>query len=275
MLGQWIRTLLYHGSALRDYSLDLQRADGNMPIPLVFSTDAIYLGQYFPFNNFFVEMEQVNSKTSALSIQYWDGSDFRDAVDLLDGTSLNSKTLNQSGIVQFQPSRDYAWNYMQDPVDDGPSPLNTVRIEDLYWLKLKFSANTSGKIKNISYAFCRHEDLVIIDPEINDYLSAWQQDNWTKQILLASQNVVADLKARGLVKNNGQILRFDEVFLATVYKTLDIIFTPMGKNFVDKRKDYQKKYQEFIQGPRFTFDQTNDARVERCEIQNSTHMGVR
>lgn len=277
MLGQWIRTLLYHGAVLRDYSLELQRDNANMPVGLIAATDAIYLGQYFPFNNFFVQMEQANSKTSSLSVQYWDGFDFREAVDVLDGTSLNSKTLAQTGVVQFQPSRDAAWNLIQDPSVDGPSPLSTCKIEDLYWVRIKVSDNLAGatKIKNISYAFCRQEDLLTVDPEINDYLTAWQQTDWVKQILLASQNVIADLKARGLVKSNGQVLRFDDVFFATVYKTLDIIFMPMGKNFVEKRKEYQAKYREFIQGPRFTFDQSEDARVDRCEIQNSTHQGVR
>ncbi len=275
MLGQWIRTLLYHGSVLTDYSLALQKSDGNMPIPLVAASDYIFIGQYFPFNNFFIQMEQNNSKSAALTVQYWDGSDFRDAVDLLDGTSNNGKTFNESGIVQFQPSRDYAWNLIQNPDEDAPAPLSSSTIEDLYWLRLKVSSATAGKIKNISYAFCRDQDLIGIDPEINDYLTAWQQTDWITQILLASQNVVADLKARGLVKNNGQILRFDDVFFATAYKALDLIFTPLGKNYEVKRKEYQKKYQEFIQGPRFTFDKSEDARVDRSEIQNSTHMGVR
>lgn len=277
MLAQWIRVLYSDNGTLTDYSLALQRGGGKMNAAIVASEDAIYLGQYFPFNNFFVQVDTANAKLSQMQIAYWDGSIFRSAVDLLDATALNGKSLSQNGVVQFQPSRDGAWQVISNPATDAPVLLNTMTIEDLYWLKISFTGDLSlaTKISELSYAFCRDEDLLSVDPEINDYLSAWQQTNWIKQILMGSQNVIADLKARGLVKNNGQVLRFDDVFWATVYKTLDIIFTPMGKNFVDKRKDYQKKYSEFIQGPRFTLDQSNDGRVERAEIQNSTHMGVR
>lgn len=279
MLAQWIRVIYSNNGVLTDNSLALQRGGGKMVTPIVASEDAIFVGQYFPFNNFFVQMDVLNLKNSQIKVAYWDGDTFRDAVDVQDGTSLNSKTFSQTGVVQFQPSRDGAWNVITNPSEDTsvPAPLNTLKIEDLYWIKITFTENLTPTttVSELSYAFCNEDILTTIDPEINDYLNAWGQTNWIKQILLASQNVIADLKERGLVKNNGQILRFEDVFLATAYKTLDIIFTPMGKNFFDKRKDYKIKYKEFIAGPRFTLDQVKDARVDRGEIQNSTHMGVR
>ena len=278
MLTQWIR-LLTKQASLIDRSLASQDETGfaaNLE-----TTHYLYIGQHYAFNNFFVEMNVVNVVPSVLSIEYWDGRQWRAAVDILDGSSLAGATLGKTGVVQFSPDTQYSWTRVNDTSEEDTSfGLETVNIYNMFWLRLKVSANlTAGtNIKHLSYAFTNDRMLKSIDPEIDQYLTAWGgagKTNWIEQIRLGSQHVIIDLKARSMVLSNAQILRFDDVSLAAAYRTLLQIYAPFGEGFKDKRAFAQAQYTAAMDVKNFSFDRNNDAELSLPELNQTTGKLVR
>ena len=278
MLTQWIR-LLTKQASLIDRSLASQDETGfaaNFT-----TTDYLYIGQHYAFNNFFVEMTTPNVVPSVLSIEYWDGRQWRAAVDILDGSSLAGATLGKTGVVQFSPDTQYSWTRVNDTSEeDATFGLETVNIYNMFWLRLKVSVNlTAGtNIEHLSYAFTNDRMLKSIDPEIDQYLTAWGgvgKTNWIEQIRLGSQHVIIDLKARSMVLSNAQILRFDDVSLAAAYRTLLQIYAPFGEGFKDKRAFAQAQYTAAMDVKNFSFDRNNDAELSLPELNQTTGKLVR
>lgn len=281
MLSQWIRVFFSDNGTLTDKSIEAQ--DGSdMAFPAVAAEDYIYVGQYFPFNNLFIEMDTPNVTASLMSTEYWDGKQWRASVDILDGTKLLGATLGRSGVIQFAPNRQYKWNIIQDTSETNhtPAQLQTLTIYDLYWMRMKVSANLDAGtiIKKISYAFTTNQLMQGIDPEINEYLSAWggvSKINWNEQIILASQHLVADFKARQLVVAPGNIVRFDDIALPVAYRTVALVYSQLGDAFKAKYDDAMRLYTNLLAVKRFTIDRNDDGAVERGEISQTVASLIR
>lgn len=280
MLPQWIRVFYSDNGSLTDYSIAAQNSE-NIPMAVVAAQDYVYVGQHFPFNNMYFEMNVVNTNTSDVSVQYWNGKIWASARDILDGTKMAGKSLARSGVIQWSPDRNDRWLVVNDTTDSGnPTELSSLEIYNLYWMRFKFSADLSAttSVNNISYAFCTNEMLRAIDPEIDNYLTAWggvSKTNWNEQIMLASQEIVFNLKSRGLIIAAGEILRFDDVALATCYRCLSIILRILGQPFAAKRQDYMNAEAELLAVKRFSFDTNSDALLDKGEIGNSVSKLVR
>lgn len=278
MLKNYIRVFHSNNGTLSDKSLSVSDGSGFAP-SFVASEDYIYIGQYFPFNNFYVECATGNASAASISIDTWTGSGWASGVDVLDATSSGGASLAQAGVIQFEPDHDESWVKMPDTSEEDDSGLSTVKLYDMYWTRIGFSADLSSTthISKVFYAFCSNSQLRAINPDIDQFLTSWAsgKTNWNEQILLASEHVVADLKERGLAKSNGEILRFDDVSLACAYKTLELIFIPLGKSYADKRSDYAKAYTKIMNSQRFTFDKNKDGKVQAYEIQSTVTKGVR
>lgn len=282
MLSQWIRVFFSDNGALTDKSIAAQDGSG-MAFPAVAAQDYIYVGQYFPFNNLFIEMSTtVNDEASILSCEYWDSRQWRSGVDFVDGTNVSGATLARSGVFQFSPNRNYSWQYVVDTSDPQgvPAELSTLSIYDLYWLRLKVSANLDAAtvLKKISYAFTTNEAMRSIDPDIDKYLVPWggaTKTSWNEQIILASQHLVADLKGRQLIVGVGNLVRFDDISLAVAYRTNALIYSQLGAAFKDKYADAIKQYESLLNLKRFTIDKNNNAQVERNEVSQTVGSLIR
>lgn len=280
MLHQWIRCFYSDNGSLTDYSIEAQNSE-TIPFEIVAAQDYLYVGQNFPFNNLFIEVGTANTNASVLSIEYWNGNQWIGAVDVLDGTKLAGKSLAKSGVIQFSPLRDESWQVVYDTTDSNEPPqLSTLTIYNMYWIRLKWSANFSAAttVKNIGYCFTVHESLSGIDPDIDQYLTPWgglSKTNWNDQILLASQHMVADLKSRQLVMTNAQVIRFDDVSLACSYRTLAIIYSGLGDPFKAKKDSALAEYTQLMNIKRFTLDSNADGFVDRKEIGMSTGRLIR
>lgn len=278
MLKNYIRVFFSDNGTLTDQSIPVSDGTGFVPA-VTAAEDYLYVGQYFPFNNFFFDSATGNVSGSVISVDTWNGSEWCSGVDIMDATSIGGATFAQAGVVQFEPDHDESWNRINDTSLETGSGLESIKLYDMYWIRIGFSADPSASmsINTLFYAFCSNSQLTAINPDINEFLDKWEsgKTNWNEQIMLASEHVVADLKERGLAKTNGQILRFDDVALATAYKTLSLISIPFGKAYEDKRKEYEKAYHRIMNSQRFTFDITNDGKVQLGEIQNTVARGVR
>ncbi len=274
MLKRWQRVILDKANVQTDVSLVAQNGTG-FDFDLTGGNDFLYVGQYFPFNNLYFNMSGGGGNPShdptGIVVQYWSGSGWSNANDLLDDTDC----FHSSGVIQFQPNRNNGWTAIADTQDEANSEISAFSIYDLYWIRIglqngHYHANLDCKL--IAYKFCRHDDLVKFDPEINEYLVPWggaSKTNWDEQILIASESVVSELKMRGLIVHEGQILRFDDVYEATIYRTLMIIYGQLGDSFQSKFEAAKKEYDSRMSKQRWTFDRNKDAMVSTGEVENT------
>lgn len=274
MLAQWIRIFYSNGSSLTDYSIAAQNSD-DIPFAITASTDYLYVGQYYPFNNAYFELKVANTNASLSSVQYWSGKVWADARDVIDGTNVAGKSLSRSGVIQWSPDKSYSWNNVEDTFNQqGPTQLATLKIYDLYWMRFKWSGNLSGTtaLKSVTYNFSNDELLRMIDAEVDNYKVAFggaSKLDWNNETMLASQHVIADLKTKGFILGAGNILRFDDVALATSYKALAIIYAQLGEPFRQRYLDLMANYSDMINVKRFTIDTNTNGMVDKQEISSS------
>jgi len=201
MLLNYIRVLTNISASLVDRSLDNQ--DDTKTIGLVLAnTDYIYVAQRYPFTNLFVHMDTVNTNSSVISAQYWDGTTWRACVDFLDGTSVSGATLGRSGGMQWSVDDEYLWNIVYDTADlSAPTELSTLRVYNSYWMRFKVSATLSSGTdsKELCYCFTTSQRLKDFDVEIDDYLASFAtgKTEWIDEIKTGSKLIVQDLKRMG------------------------------------------------------------------------------
>lgn len=274
MLFQYLRVIYSDNGVLTDVSLRNQDETNSLVIPMVTGEDYIYLGQHFPFNNFFIQKSVVNAVAGTMQIDYWDSTAWRSAVDILDGTSSNSGVpLSKSGIVQFSPNPSYRWQITSDTTNGQfPSELSTLNIYNMYWLRIKFTATLTltTAIKRITYAFTLSQQIDNYDAKINQYWDSFAsgKTSWDDEIVTASYLVVRDLKSQGLIQECGDILRLDDVSIPTDWKTLELIYRSLGGDYKDKLKEASDQYMQSLALGRFSLDVDKNAFLSKSEISS-------
>lgn len=282
MLFQWIRIIKSISSVLTDVSLDNQNESGGFVVNAS-ETDYLYIGKYYPFNNFYSKVSVPNDETSSLSIQYWagEGNGWKDAVDVIDATSVSGKTLSQSGLIQFSPHRLYSWGKIYDTSETSgtPTELQSLTIYNLYWLRLKFSAvlKDTTEIKKICYAFTQSQQLNNLDNLINNYLTSFQigKTSWEDEIITASEYVINDMRSKGIIKNEGQILRINDVSIPTDWRTLAIIYYSLGPSFEKQYIEALRMYEKTLNIERMSIDENEDGYLDDGEKDNHIRRLIR
>ncbi|MBK7380557.1 MAG: hypothetical protein IPJ03_16500 [Ignavibacteriales bacterium] len=279
MLLDYIRIFKFDGSSLTDQSLLNQ--DDSTTLPLNLDTDDyLYIGQRFPFTNLFFQMDTVNGATGSISVDYWDGTQWRAGVDVLDGTKSSTIPLAKSGNLSWGINQDYNWQIVNDTTDSSaPSGLAGVYLYDTYWTRLSVNSSVSGSCdaKEIGYAFTTSSQLKSVDIEIDGYLNSFEngKTDWIPEIMTASKQMVTDLKRLGLVVHQGQIIELDDVWLPATYKTLSLIYFNLGPSYNDKRAAVEKMYKDALNIRRYTFDTNADGKLEKREIAGQVRRLVR
>lgn len=270
MLHEYIRVFSKDGSLI-DRSIVNQEQE----VATTYALDTskyIYVGSYYPFNNLHFYVSTVNAVSANLVIEYWDGKEWIQAVDILDSTAQAGATMARSGVVQWTPRKRNSWQYVTDTSENSaPTELQSLFVYDCYWLRISASAAVSFGLKEISYAFTTTDQINDLDIEISGFYESFEagKTDWIREILTASRLVLSDLKRSGLVANQGEILRFDDVSLMTDYKTLDLIYMNLGDSYIEKRKEIISLYDKAMSSKRFTFDTDSDGMVDRQEISNT------
>jgi hypothetical protein len=260
-------------SSLVDKSVINQ--DDTLTIPVNLGTsDYIYVAQRFPFTNLFLHMDTVNSNASVLSAQYWDGVAWRDAVDFMDSTSTSGVTMAKSGAIQWSTDHDYTWNKVYDTSDTvSPTELQTLKVYDSYWMRLKVSASISASadVKEICYAFTTSQRLKDFDVELDGYLASFAtgKTDWIDEIKTGSKLVIQDLKRLGLIMGPGQVIELDDMYVPTSLRTVALIYSNLGPSYKDKIEAIMKQYSEALNIRRFTFDSNADGKLEAREINGT------
>ena len=281
MLTQWIRVIYSDATVLSDYSMEAQDRDSTFTGALVAAADNIYVGQYYPFNNLFFQVTVPNANSATINIQTYNGNTWVNVHDILDGTKTNGKTLAKSGVVQFNPNYNDVWQYCND--GRLPTEIASLKIFGLYWIKISASANLTQPVaydpgppvipavlgttlRRITYKFTSQEIIESMDPDINEYLTAWEtgKTDWTEQILTASQLMALDLRGRGIIKSPSNIMRFDDVAHLAAFKTLSIIYGGLGgENIKLKKTEVDKEYDRIKNSLVFTTDKQETGQVNK------------
>lgn len=276
MLFQYIRVLKSKNGTLTDLSIQNQNELVDVLCDLTVNQDLIYIGQRLPSNNLFFQSSVANDVTANMVIEYWDGSAWQDAVDILDATN----GLFNSGVVQFSPDRHHRWTYVNDTSDtNAPSELSTVTIYNLYWLRIKFDATLKATtaVKRIVYSFTSSQQIDNYDTTINNYLTSFgpTKTDWNDEIITSSIAVVADLKRNRAIFDKGQILDLSDVSVATDWKTLIHIYRNLGGDYEKKYEAAIKEYEKAIDLKCPTLDQNLNAQVDMFETADNENRMVR
>ena len=254
MLHQWIRIVGKKGAVFTDLSI----ANANDAQTWEWDFDAVYLGKTMPFNNFHLWVDTANATIEKMKVSIWDGTNFVEAVDVLDASS----SVSTNGVVQFVPGENDSWN--RDDTEDIADFSGGPKIYDLYWAKIEFEnpIDITTTIKQLSYAFTDERFLQTLDQDINEYLAPLGQTDWIPQVLVASIQTAIYLKAHGLIIDEGQIIQFDDFYMSTAYKTLSIIYSSLGPDFADKKAMADKDFKANLKTRRLTIDADGDGKID-------------
>jgi len=248
--------------------------------------DYIYFGSILPFNHLYLKLGTVNTNSSNLTVDIWDGTSWESAVDLIDETSLAGATFGQSGFITFTPNKNKSWG-KEDTVGSNGSEqvtgLGNVTVYDRYWIRLSVSSDFSAGT-TLSWAgnlFCKDDDLGSEFPDLmrSNTLAGFEagKTNWEEQRVRASQIVINDLIDMNIIDSSNQILEKHQLMPACVMKSAEIIFNAFGDDFIDNRNDARKEYRERINKKIFTVDKDRDGNVddnERLQGQGKLIRGV-
>lgn len=267
MIHQWIRLVGKKGAVFTD--LTIKNSDEAQT--WLWDFDAVYIGKQFAFNNFHLWNGVANATLENMKVATWDGTVFNDAVDVLDASASCSK----SGVVQFVPDENDSWN--REDTADIPEMADGPKIHDLYWIKVTFEnpIDVTTEIKQLSYLFTDQSFMSTLDSDIEKYLPSLGQTDYIKQILMASMQTAIDLKARGLIIDEGQIIQFDDFYVSVAYKTLSLIYFALGPDFEDKRLISIKEYNNNLKTRRLTIDKDMDGKIDQNEMRNTIRTMIR
>lgn len=271
------RILKDNNGTIEDKTLELNSiSESTVTLDWVALEDKLLIGSPHPFNHRYVEVDTANANAATItSVEVWDGTAWQSCVDVLDGTSSGGVTLAQSGLIRWTPDRDEGWTL--DDSEDMGTPISTVKIYDLYWARLTFSADLSAGtiLKYVGQRFATDEQLGSLYPElqVSDSKTQWEagKTDWNEQLVLASEMVVRDLAFKKVLWDRNQVLD-DELFsTACVFKTAQIIFTAWGNNYERDRDEARRRYdEELAKISNFKVDRNQDARIGRDELSTST-----
>ena len=259
---------------LKDLSVNLNKyTSGSEITPLEAANDYLYVGARFPFNSFYTIVKEVNAIPSAISIEYWDGNEWKSAIEVLDQT----EGLTKSGKISFVPSKQYGW-MMDDTVHSNDETeeitgLGNIVIYDHYWIRLKVSATLTPttELSWIGVNFASDADLFLEYPlfDSTSMMAAYKtgKTSWQDQIVAASALVIEDLIAKKIIKGQEQILDTDKLRSVTVSKTAQIIYKALGDDYNDEKEAVTKEYYSRLNKSIFHVDENSNARLDERETR--------
>jgi len=263
------RFILSDNAVLSDKSAELSDfRSGTTTLAIVAAEDALYVGSALPWCARYIEIGVANTNNSTLSVEYYHTTNtWKAAVDLVDLTAAGGKSLAQSGYIRFQRDLDYSWSSLDDSEDILPG----TRIYNMYWLRLKWSADLSGttSLKYIGHKFSNDEMLYEKYPDLNQTQLKEQfeagKTNWDDQHYAASQEIVSDLMNRDMILSQDQILDPWKFQYAAVHQVAKNIYHAFGQPYLENKKEAMAAYKTELNSRYKHIDINLDAVLEPSE----------
>jgi len=262
---------------LEDKSVELNNLfTTNATIDLAVTDDYLYIGSDLPFNHRYFEVTTANTNTSAMSVEIWNGSEWNAAVDVIDQTSASGRTLAQSGYISWTTDRNESWG--MDETTENVTGLTTLKIYNMYWVRLKVSASLSGTtaVGYVGFKFANDDDLGGRYPDLvgSTIMDAFEtgKTNWNEQHFLAAEDIIKDIRRKRIAWNANQITDWEQFNLAAVHKVALIIMQSFGDDYKDNRLDAKREYEDAMNLKVFTIDSNMDGHIQTDERQ--PHRGL-
>ena len=262
-----LRILLSKSGTITDFTTDLHKwRSGEKSFNLEAANDYIYIGNLAPFNHLYFKMgTTVNTASSSITVQYYTGREWKDAVETIDETEGFTK----DGYIEFVPDRERTWTYRDTDEIDA---LSAVTIYDLFWVRLKFSndLDPGSTLRWVGNLFSNDEDLNAEYPDLNrsNVITAYEagKTDWEEQHVKAGELIVKDLLAKKIIFNAGQILDRSIFTLASVAKVAEIIFTAFGDDYADDKQRARQEFQSRMNLSQFNVDRDLDGDLSPGEV---------
>jgi len=269
------RFIFSDNSTLIDYSTELEDYHaGSAVIDYTATEDAIYIGSELPFNSLFFNATAVNAETASVVVQYWNGTEWKTMVDILDETKASGATLAQAGHMTWTTDKNEGWA-KEDTVnsngDEAITGLGDITIYDLYWVKITFSATLTNttELGWIGPKFCEDADLT---GEFTLFGKSKFMANygsgvsdWQSQIVMASRIMVTDIIKKNVIQNGDQLLERRKLMDACVAKTAQLIFKNLGDDYEDDKNNARTEYHSRLSLKNFSADKNANARKDESE----------
>lgn len=241
--------------------------------------DFLYFGSFLPFNQKYFEFVKGNGTASPLKIEIYDGSVWKECLDILDYTELSGKPLGKSGVLQFNKVDTDNWSLVSKS-SEVTALSGSPEIYSKYWARISIAAASSLSIKYIGSKFARHDELLGEYPALGSptLLESWAEgkQDWKEQLITASEYVIADLKKRGIITERSQVIEQSVLLEPTIHKAAQIIFNGLGsRNYAEEIKDAQGFYKSAMNMEKFEQDANGSGQKERFEQVVSTSRASR
>jgi len=247
---------------------------GSYVIDYVAAEDAIFIGSELPFNSIYTDVSVANDKPSVANVAYWDGSDWRDAVEVIDETVTNGATYSVSGNLTWVPDRNYSWAG-DDTVDTSGNEtitgLGNVTIYNLYWIKITYSNdfNALTDIDWLGQKFCNTNDVIgeYVLFANTSFMSSYEtgKTDWAKEIVLASRILTDDIINKGSIISGDQLLVRRKLRDVCVSKVDEIIFKNLGDDYKDDYTRAANEYKTRISRNNYGADKNRNGMVDPSE----------
>jgi len=267
------RILYSDNGNLIDFSVNLNKYSATeSEFSYVAGEDYIYIGSRLAFNSLYFKLNASNTTPANMSIEVWDGSQWRFVNEVIDETEGFFK----SGHVTFVPNRDHGW--LHESTNDGGAVvpgLAAVKIYDQYWMRISFDVNLDldCSLLWVGSLFCDDSDIGSEYPDLvkSSVLSAFQSGklNWEEQRVRASEIIIQDLMINRVILDAGQMLEREDYRVACVQKVAEIIFNAFGDDYIDQKQRAREEYQRRLSNPVKKIDLNANAVEERSETFNT------
>jgi len=229
----------------------------------------VYVASEWPFNSKFFDVTTANDQTSSLQVQIYDGNSWTNASDILDDTAVNGVSLARSGYVYFIPDRNKSWAIKD--FSNEITELSSTDIRNMYWVRFSWSSdlNAATAINYLGHKFCETSEIYSLYPDLSSTKLLRSFDaaktDWEEQIFIASDVIIRDLKRKGVIFAENQVLENDIFRDACIHKVAEIIYSSLGKPYIEQRNQAAKDYEESSDLENYRFDADADGQADRAE----------
>lgn len=283
------RVIWDDNGTLRDISVNMSNFNNpTEAIDFVAAEDAIYLASDLPFNHRYFDVAVANEEDAAPLISIWNGTSWESAVDVVDHTALEAGvTLSRSGIISWVTDRNKTW--AKESTTENMADLATLKIYDMYWVRLKFTADLTESdpsampdpivgttLRYVGHKFSMDTDLNGRYPALarTDMKTAFSsgKTSWHEQTIIAAEEIIKDLRKAYTLVSPAQLFNWEILTDASIHKTAEVIFNSFGDDYADNRDKAHDDYDEAMNIPSFHVDKNASGRLDACEKRGSTRI---
>jgi len=258
------RVFFSDNGTLTDYTSELIVRGNNVDFSMVAAEDALYISSPLPLRSLNFNVSTANDTATSLTISIYNGSEFVDAVDMLDETIHYTV----DGRLTWTISKNDNWG-MDDT--EKITELSSVYVYDQYWFKITVADDCTFSLESINNIFSDDTSLFGEYPGLNSNsaMAAFSsgKTNWEDQHKIASDLIINDLINRGRIKKAAQILEPEELRLLSHPKVAEIIYR--GLDDADLALAANKEYKERLGSIPLIVDTDEDGRKNKKESENT------